>query len=305
MSNLKICLLGGAGFVGRSITSRLTNRGHQAIILTRHRERQRDLLVEPLITLVEGDVHDVEFLARQFREVDVVINLIGILNERGHRGKGFHSAHVALAEKVVEAVTRNRNPQLLHMSALNASRDGASYYLRTKGLAEDLVHERAGEAGYRVTSFRPSVIFGARDSFTNRFASLLRTIPAVFPLACPEARFQPVHIDDVARVFVQAIDDPDSHGERVDLCGPTVYTLRQLVTYLDTEIGTRHRIIGLSDWQSRLQAMIMEWVPGKPFSLDNYRSLLVDSVCESSDWARFGFSPAHLESIAPRYLRAR
>jgi len=302
---LRVCILGGAGFVGRSITSRLTERGDDVLILTRHRERQRDLLVQPLVTLVEGDVHDVEFLAQQFDNVDVVINLIGILNERGHRGKGFHTAHVALAEKVVEAMQRNHTPQLVHMSALNASPDGPSHYLRTKGLAEDLVHERAGAAGYRVTSFRPSVIFGTRDSFINRFASLLRTIPAVFPLACPEARFQPVYVEDVARAFTHAIDDPNLHSERVDLCGPGVYTLRQIVTYLDTEIGGRHKVIGLSDWQSHLQGMIMEWVPGKPFSLDNYRSLLVDSVCDGSDWIRFGFSPASLESIVPRYLRAR
>ncbi len=300
---MKVCLLGGAGFVGRSIVSRLTDRGDRAIVLTRHRERQRDLLVQPLITLVEGDVHDVEFLSQQFSGVDVVINLIGILNERGHRGKGFHTAHVALAEKVVAAIHRAGTPRLLHMSALHATPEGPSHYLRTKGLAENLVHERAGDAGCQVTSFRPSVVFGPRDSFVNRFAALLKTIPWVMPLACPNARFQPVYVDDVARAFVHAIDESELNGERIDLCGPRVYTLREIVSYIDTEIGGRHRIVGLNDWQSHLQAMFMEWVPGKPFSLDNYRSLQVDSVCASSDWSRFGFSPTHLESIAPRYLR--
>ncbi len=297
--------MGGAGFVGRSITAQLTACGHHAVILTHHRDRQRDLLVQPLVTLTEGDVHDAEFLTRQFRDVDVVINLVGILNERGHRGAGFHTAHTALAEKVVDAMAHNRTPRLLHMSALHAAPDGPSHYLRTKGLAENLVHDSAEQAGYRVTSFRPSVIFGPGDSFTNRFVSLLRRVPVVFPLACPEARFQPVYVEDVARVFVRAIDKPELHQQRIDLCGPSVYTLRDIVTYLDAEIGARHTIVGLSDWQSRMQATFLEWVPGKPFSLDNYRSLSVDSVCDQCDWTRFGVTPASMETVVPQYIHHR
>jgi NADH dehydrogenase len=190
------------------------------------------------------------------------------------------------------------------MSALNASLQGPSHYLRTKGLGEDLV-QRAHGPELAVTSFRPSVIFGARDSFTNRFAGLLRIAPGVFPLACPEARFQPVYVEDVARAFVRALDDHRTFGQRYNLCGPKVYTLRQLVEYIAGQIGKRVGVIGLNNTASWLQAAVMEFAPGKPFSLDNFRSLQADSVCPQGFPKVFGFEPASLEEMAPRYLSAR
>ena len=104
MRHLKVCILGGAGFVGRSIASRLAVQGHEVVILTRRRERHRDMLVNPTLILAEGDVHNPAFLQTRFQGVDVVINLVGILNERGHRGHGFRKAHVELAENVVDSM---------------------------------------------------------------------------------------------------------------------------------------------------------------------------------------------------------
>lgn len=301
---LKVCMLGGTGFVGRALTSRLSAQGHQVCIVTRHQARHRDLLVYPTVRLVEGDAQDLGLLRTLFQGADVVINLVGILNERGHDGRGFHRVHVELAGKVAEACTQARVPRLLHMSALNASLEAPSHYLRTKAEGEDLVHAEARQ-GVQVTSFRPSVIFGPGDSFLNRFADLLHRIPWVFPLACPGARFQPVYVGDVAEAFIRSIGDHHCYGRRYDLCGPRVYTLRQLVEYVAYLSGLRRRIIELSPWQSWLQAACLEWVPGKPFSLDNYRSLQRDSVCQDAPWpARFG-TPRPLEEIAPSYLRPR
>src|SRR5206468_10377 len=124
--------------------------------------------------------------------MDAVVNLVGILNERGRAGRGFAYAHAELPTKIVDACHHAGVKRLLHMSALNAVSDAPSHYLRTKAQGEDIV-QRANSADFRVTSFRPSVIFGPRDSFTNRFATLLKLAP-VFPLACPAARFQPVYV---------------------------------------------------------------------------------------------------------------
>lgn len=300
----RICLVGGSGFVGQRIAAHLADLGHTVRILTRHRERHRELLVLPTAEVVEGDVHNPAFLARQFEGSDAVINLVGILNEQGRTGRGFTRAHVELPEKIVQAARTAGARRLLHMSALNASLQGPSHYLRTKGMGEDLV-QRAHGPELAVTSFRPSVIFGAHDSFTNRFAALLRLAPGVFPLACPNARFQPVYVEDVARAFVRALDDHRSFGQRYNLCGPKVYTLRQLVKYIAGLIGKPVCVIGLNNAASRLQAAVMEFAPGKPFSLDNYRSLQVDSVCPQGFPKLFGFEPASLEEIAPRYLSLR
>ena len=124
---LKICILGGTGFVGHHITAELVDLGHRVTILTRRRQRHRDVLVWPTVSLREGDIYDSDFLVRQFRGMDVVINLVGILNERGHRGKGFERAHVELVELISKAVQTTGVRRLLHMSALNASKDAPSH----------------------------------------------------------------------------------------------------------------------------------------------------------------------------------
>jgi uncharacterized protein YbjT (DUF2867 family) len=302
MSLHKVCLLGGTGFVGRRLAARLSEAGHDVVILTRHRERHRDLLVLPTVKMTQGDVHDPGFLEQQFAGRDTVINLVGILNEAGRGGRGFARVHVELPEKIVRACAAAGVMRLLHMSALHASADAPSHYLRTKARGEDAVH-RAGNADFHVTSFRPSVIFGPGDGFLNRFAALLRLTPGVFPLACPEARFQPVYVEDVARAFVESLDSHKTFGGRYDLCGPKTYTLREIVAYVAKLLDKHVCIIGLNDALSYLQALSLELVPGKPFSLDNYRSLQVDSVCDRGFPEVFGVTPAGLEEIAPEYVR--
>jgi NADH dehydrogenase len=302
MNQKRICLLGGSGFVGRRVAAQFVAAGHDVTVLTRHRDRHRDLLVLPTATVVEGDVHNAVFLRRQFDHHDAVVNLVGILNERGFSGRGFVRAHAELTEKVVEACRVARVPRLLHMSALHARLNAPSHYLRTKAMGEDTVH-RAHSADLAVTSFRPSVLFGPGDSFLNRFAELLRVVPGVLPLACPKARFQPVFVDDVAQAFVRALDNHQTFNQRYDLCGPRVYTLRQIVEYTAALIGKPVKVLGLGQFASYTQALAMELVPGKPFSLDNYHSLQVDSVCQKGFPEIFGITPTALESVAPRYLR--
>lgn len=301
MANRNICLLGGTGFIGNCLTARLSEAGHHVVILTRHRERHRDVLVLPTVRLVEGDVHNVEFLRQQFESKDTVINLIGILNEKGRSGKGFARAHAELPEKIVQASREAGVSRLLHMSALHATRMAPSHYLRTKALGEEAVHRAEGPE-LHVTSFRPSVIFGPDDSFLNRFAGLLRFTPGAFPLACSEARFQPVYVEDVVRAFTGSLDNRKTFGQRYDLCGPKIYTLREIVEYVAKLIDRRVCIIGLPDSLSYLQAAMLEFAPGKPFSLDNYRSLQVDSVCDKDFPGVFGIKPTSLEEIAPGYL---
>jgi NADH dehydrogenase len=201
----------------------------------------------------------------------------------------------------VQACRETGVSRLLHMSALHAARTAPSHYLRTKALGEEAVH-RAESPDFHVTSFRPSVIFGPGDGFLNRFAGLLRLVPGFFPLACPESRFQPVYVEDVVRAFADSFDNHKTFGQRYDLCGPKVYTLREIVEYVAQLMGKRLCVIGLPDGLSYLQALVLEVAPGKPFSLDNYRSLQVDSVCDRGFPEIFGITPVSLEEIAPTYI---
>lgn len=302
MRELKICVLGGTGFVGRSLVARLAGAGHRIRIPTRNAARHRELLVLPTVTLVTADVHDPATLTREFAGMDGVVNLVGILNERGRDGSGFRQVHTALAQKVADACRAAGVGRLLHVSALKADAEHApSFYLRSKGEAEQAIRERCGE---RVawTIFRPSVIFGPDDSFTNRFARLLRLSP-VLPLARPNARFAPVYVEDVVQAMVDSLEDRSTHGRSYQLCGPRIWSLREIVDFLRRTLELRRLILGLPDNVSRLQARVLERVPGKPFSMDNYRSLTVHSICDENGFAHFGIQPHSLDALVPRYLR--
>ncbi len=303
MTNKTVCILGGGGFVGSHICSLLAQSGYNTRVLTRRISHCQQLAVLPGLQLVECDVHNQEQLNEQLANVDVVINLIGILNEREHNGDGFRRAHVELARKVINACHHNQVGRLLHMSALNAdASQGSSRYLRTKGEAENLVHSYAGNI--KVTSFRPSVIFGEDDSFFNRFAGLLKLMPLAFPLACADAKFSPVYVKDVARCFVESINKPQTHDQRYDLCGPQTYTLKELVSYTSQQLGLRRWIIPLPDFIAQVQALVLEFFPGKPFSIDNYYSLQIDSVCNSelTPPCEMKHTP---ESVVPWFLGER
>ena len=304
MHHETVCITGGTGFVGQHLANRLTQEGYKVRILTRRRERHRTLLVNPDISLIETDVHDVDALRRQFREVDVVINLAGILNEHGNKGAGFRKVHVELPEKIVAAAIHNGVTRLLHMSALNADAgEQHSLYLQTKGAGEDLVHA-AADQGLVVTSFRPSVIFGAGDSFFNRFATLLKIAGPVFPLACPNSRFAPVCVTDVVEAMCRSMGNATG-GERLDLCGPETFSLAELVEYTRNLLQVKCHIARLNGTLSRLQARVLGLFPGKPFSLDNYYSLQQDSICTDNALPALGINPAPIAAVVPAYLAGR
>ena len=299
MPNHTICILGGTGFIGGHLVKRLLADEHEIKVLDRRPAGRSELKAMPGVDLVPADAHDVPTLEHEFAGCDVVINLIGILNEKGHDGSGFRHAHVDLPRKVVDTCRKLGIRRLLHMSALGADAAyGHSYYQRTKGEGENLVH---ADAALDVTSFRPSVIFGPGDSFFNRFGGLLKLAP-VFPLAGAKARFQPVYVGDVVEAYARAIDNPQTFGQRYDLCGPRVYTLQQLVEYTARTMGLKRLIVPLGDGLARLQANVMEYVPGKPFSRDNYLSLKKDNVCDGEFPPVFGIEPTALESVVPSYI---
>ncbi|HEY5719932.1 MAG TPA: complex I NDUFA9 subunit family protein [Gammaproteobacteria bacterium] len=305
MSTQTLCVLGGTGFVGRHLVPRLHDAGHHVRVLSHRRERHRELLVLPRVTVDEVDVYDSAALAAALAGCDAAINLVGILNERGSDGSGFERAHVTLPGVLVEACRQAGVGRLLQMSALHADAEhGPSHYLRSKGRGEALVHAAHGP-GLAVTSFRPSVIFGPGDGLFSRFAGLLALSPGVFPLACAKARFAPVYVGDVVHCFAQALTDPATHGQRYDLCGPEVWTLHQLVEYTAEQAGLDRWVVPLGEDLSRLQARVMEWVPGKPFSRDNLRSTTVDSTCSGPFPELFGIVPRSIEQVVPGYLGPR
>lgn len=294
-----ICVLGGTGFVGRHLIGKLVKQGFNIKVLSRKRERHRELLVLPTVSVVNANIYDSKQLQQQLLGVDIVINLVGILNQRG-KLNSFKESHVELVRTLIGACQANGISRLLHMSALNADTNkGTSEYLKTKGEAEDLVHHAEG---LDVTSFRPSVIFGPDDDFFNRFATLLKLSPSIFPLACAGSKIAPVYIGDVVDCFVKSIDNKATFGQRYELCGPDVFTLKQLVEYTAQQSGIKRHVLGLGKGLSSLQATVMGLLPTKPFTRDNFKSLQLDSVCEDGFPSIFDIEPASVDAVMPRYL---
>ncbi len=302
MTQDRTCVIfGGSGFVGRAIISQLRRQGFRIVVPTRNREIVRSLGVLPEVKIVVADIYDPDALEKLLADADVAINLVGILNEKGHhRGRGFYTAHRDLTGAIVKACVEAGVPRFLQMSALKANaKEGPSDYLKSKGEAEALV--RAAPDSLAWSIFQPSVIFGPDDSFMNKFAQLLKLSP-VLPLARPNARFAPVYVGDVAEAFSKSIDDASTHGKTYQLCGPRVYSLRELVTYVRDQLGLRRSIVGLPDPVARMQARVFDFVPGKPLSTDNLRSLMVHSICDSDGLGELGIDAESLEAIAPSYL---
>jgi len=300
---LLIAVCGGTGFVGRELIGRLVRCGHSIRLLTRNAAHADDLLPLSSVELAAGNVYSPEFMRRSLEGCDVAVNLVGILNERGHSGAGFRRAHVEFTAGLLRAMHEAHVPRLLHMSALNADAEhGRSHYLRTKGHAEQLVR---AASGLEWTLFRPSVIFGPGDSLTRRFAALLRLSAGVLPLARPEARFAPVYVGDVAEAFVRAMGNAESDGATYELCGPEVLTLAEIVRLTAAAAQLPCHLLPLPDALGRLQALLMDFLPGKPFSSDNYRSLLTDSLCHDGGCERLGLKPASFRAWIPLWLQPR
>ena len=290
---MNILILGGSGFVGRAICSKLVAAGHSVTVPTRKRDNARALFPLPSATVVEADVYDAATLVQLTHGTDAVINLVGILNG------DFERAHVTLTSNAIAACKSAGVSRYLHMSALGASPDGPSDYQKTKAKAEALVRA----SGLNFTLFAPSVIFGRGDSFLTKFASMIGFLPPLMPMILPgaNARFQPVWVDDVARAFVAAISDESSFGQRYELVGPGVYSLRELVAYVMLLAHNKHAIIGLPGLVTSMLASVLQYVPTQPLTPDNVKSMSVDNVSTAS-FPSFAGRATALEDVAPGYL---
>jgi NADH dehydrogenase len=285
-----VLVLGGSGFVGRHLVAALAAQGLNVTVPSRRRERAKHLLPLPTVDVVETDIMAEGVLNALARDKQAVINLVGILHG------DFERVHAELPRGVVAASRAQGVRRLLHMSALGASPDAPSEYLRSKARGEQTV---LAARELEVTVFRPSVIFGPEDAFLNTFATLARLFP-VLPIACPGARFQPVYVGDVARAMSHALGDLEAVGKLYQLCGPRQYTLKELVEFACRQTGRDRPVLGLPPRLASLQASVMERLPGKLITRDNLRSMQVPNVC--SGGFPFGIQPQALEAAAPAYL---
>jgi uncharacterized protein YbjT (DUF2867 family) len=300
----KILILGGTGFVGRHLCEKLAELPCRATIVTRRQANAKHLQMLPMVDIAEVPGLGSTELMPLLQEHDTVVNLVAILHGTE---AAFEKIHVGLPLELARACDAVGQRRIVHVSALGASLEAPSMYLRSKARGEAALLG----SGLDVTVLRPSVIFGTEDKFLNTFASLQQVFP-VIPLAASQARFQPVWVEDVAAALVECLEDKATIGQTFEACGPEIFTLRQLVELAGRYSGVNHGkgrpIIALPDSLARLQARLMELAPGEPLmSRDNLDSMKVDNIASGKlpGLEALGIKPSALAAVAPFYLGAQ
>ena len=271
---MKITLLGGSGFIGQHLARELVKRQHSLFIPLRNRHRG----VHPLTSLAKTEIFDYDAkalakLEKGFAGADAVVNLVGILNQNRHNS--FDFVHGEFVRMLVERCSKHKVPRLLQISALGAATDAPSDYLRSKAKGEQFI--RDSQVNY--TILRPSVVFGANDSFINRFAGMIKYFP-VMPLPMAAAQFQPIFVKDLVRLIVTVLEDDNHHNCVLHAGGLEVFTLQQIIYHIAEAMQRSRLLIPLGPKFSYAFAAMVEKFPGLHLiARDNCRSMQLPSVC--------------------------
>ncbi len=296
-----VALVGGAGFIGRALTESYARAGWRVRIVCRnpaHAERLRPLGDVGQIAAVRGDVRVPSSLLAGLAGADAAINLVGILDEKS--GQGFAEVQARGAGAAAAAAARQGVRAYVHMSAIGADPASASAYGRTKGEGEAAVRAAFPAAAI----VRPSLVFGADDGFTNRFAGLISAAP-VIPVIAPQTRFQPVYVGDVAAAVLAVVERllAGQQGGVWELGGPEVMSMRQIMAFIARETGQSKPLVDLPDVGARLLAGA-GFLPGAPLTKDQYLMLKRDNVAsgELPGLAALGIDPTPIGTVAPTWL---
>ena len=292
-------IFGGSGFVGKPLTRALSNNGWTVTVATRKPQAHLSAERHQSIRFVSLNTFDYGAISKLINNDNTVVNLVGILNETRHTS--FESAHVRLPTIIARACREKDAKRFVHVGSLGASIDAPSAYLRSKAQGEQAIMAAVNN-GLDAIIIRPSIIFGANDSFTRRFQKLLRMSLGIFPTVAPNAKMQPVYIDDVVNCIDFAVHEELLPARICDVAGPEVFTLRELITEIDRMCNYRHKIIGLGDLPSKAMAMVMQYLPRQPLSPDNLLSLQVPNVLTSEQPPPFGRQSHRFKETAKTWL---
>ncbi len=293
-------VFGGSGFIGRYVVKRLAAQGH--VVRVAVRDPEAALFLKPMgvvgqvVPLYAPVQHEAE-VHRAVDGADLVVNLVGILAER--RPGDFQRIHAEGAGRVARLAAAAGAARLVQISAIGADAASPSRYAASKAEGEQAVRAAFPAA----TILRPSVVFGAEDQLFNRFATMAQRLP-VMPVIAGATRFQPVYVGDVADAVMAGLR-PDAPGTTFELGGPQVLSMRELLTYVLTETGRHRRLVTVPMCLARLQAAVLERLPGKLLTRDQLLMLQRDNVVAEGmpGLADLGIVPTPMDLVVPAYLR--
>jgi uncharacterized protein YbjT (DUF2867 family) len=293
-------VFGGSGFIGRYVVKRLAQQGYVVRVAVRDPEAALFLKpmgavgqVVPLYASVmnEGTVH------RAVAGAEIVVNLVGALAES--RAASFEAVHAEGAHRIARIAAETGVRRLIQISAIGADPNSPSRYAATKGKAEHAVLEAFPTA----TVLRPSLVFGMEDKFFNRFAEIARISPFM-PVICGATKMQPVYVGDVADAVMAALANDASMGKVYELGGPRVWSFREILAFILQETKRDKPLVNIPMGIARMQASILQHVPGKPLTPDQLLMLETDNVVAPGalGLADLGLTPTPVELVVPTYL---
>jgi uncharacterized protein YbjT (DUF2867 family) len=226
-----------------------------------------------------------------------VVNLVGVLTE-GRRAS-FQAIHTEGAERIARLSAAAGVARLIQISAIGADPASPSRYASTKGKAEQAV--LAAFPGAVI--FRPSLVFGLEDKFFNRFAAIARVAPFM-PVIAGDTKMQPVFVSDVADAVIAALGSPESQGKIFEIGGPRVWTFREILAFILKTTQRHRKLVDVPMGIARLQAAILQHVPGKPLTPDQLLMLAKDNVVAPGalGLSDLGIVPTPAELVVPAYL---
>ncbi|MEZ5667396.1 MAG: complex I NDUFA9 subunit family protein [Alphaproteobacteria bacterium] len=316
MATRSVTIFGGSGFIGRHVVRLLAARGD--LVRVAVRDTDSALFLKPMgdvgqVTPVAAPIGDDARVAAACHGADLVINLVGILYERGRQR--FHTVHVEGARRVVQAARQAGATGMVHMSALGADPHSDSDYAASKAAGEAAVREAFPEA----VILRPSVVFGPEDDFFNRFAAMARLAPALPVVGvCPTVadlkagrltgdggpKFQPVYVGDLAEALVRAAADPAAAGKTYELGGPKVYSFQEVLELVLRHVARKRPLVPMPFFAAGIFAGFAGLLPKPPLTRDQLRLLHHDNVVSGGQpgFADLGIVPIAPEAVLPRYL---
>ncbi len=291
-----VCILGGSGFIGREAVRLLTEAGFAIRIPTKKRERvKNNLIINPMVDVIDTDITDQGALERVVSGCDIVINLVGILHES--KKTTFEEVHVELVKKIIIACLNQKIKSLIHISALGVREKASSKYLQSKWAGEqELILDDIVKQNLQTTILRPSIVFGPGDSFINLFSNLVKHSP-VIPVIKPNAKFQPIFVEDLAAIILQSITTPSPNGEILEVGGPKAYSFEGLIETITIAHNKKRIIFPLPNSISFLVARVAELLPHKILTTDNLLSLNTDNVTNFDCSKAFGLRLTTVEEF--------
>ena len=288
-----LTIFGGSGFIASEIVYKLSKSFKEIRLLTRNTQACNHLKVIKNIQIHLYEPSNVSSYSMHVNESDIVINTVGILNES--RKQSFEDIHFDFVRKIINKSKESSVKKFIQLSALNADESGLSKYLQSKGKADKYISSMSSTS-FKTVIFRPSIVFGEKDSFFNRFKHLLKLLP-VFPLACPNSMFSPIYVKDLTG-FIKEASLTDKYDNTIqNVTGPKDYKFIELINFILSTMKIKRLIIPLNYSLSKLQAFAFTYLPGNIFTLDNFKSLQVDNI---STGGLKGTSS--IEEFVPPYL---